>query len=170
MLARARRSPASDAGFSLIELMVVVLIIAILLAIAVPTFLGARSRAQNRAAQSNLRTGLTAEKTLYTDSQAYQDATTMATAESSLSYVTTTPTAGKQLEVAPSEGGASVCLIAQSASGNFYGLFEEAYTGGGWIAGGTYYAMWSSAPACPTGSFSAGSSSGWYSTASAASW
>ena len=44
-----------DEGFTLIELMVVVLIIAILIAIAIPTFLGARQRAQDRAAQSSLR-------------------------------------------------------------------------------------------------------------------
>src|SRR5437763_8482530 len=40
-----------------------------LLAIAIPTFLGARSRAQDRAAQSNLRNALTAEKTYYTDTE-----------------------------------------------------------------------------------------------------
>src|SRR5581483_666826 len=55
----------------LIELMVVVLIIAILLAIAIPTFLGARTKAQDRAAQSDLRNALTAEKTFYVDGQAY---------------------------------------------------------------------------------------------------
>ena len=60
-----------EQGFTLIELMVVVLIIAILIAIAIPTFLGARQRAQDRAAQSDLRNGLTAEKTFYTDSQTY---------------------------------------------------------------------------------------------------
>src|SRR5690348_9077923 len=71
MLSLARRRRDDEQGFTLIELMVVVLIIAILIAIAIPTFLGARQRAQDRAAQSDLRNGLTAEKTVYTDNQSY---------------------------------------------------------------------------------------------------
>ena len=58
-------------GFTLIELMVVVLIIAILIAIAIPTFLGARQRAQDKQAQSNLRNALVTEDEFYTDNQAY---------------------------------------------------------------------------------------------------
>ncbi len=65
------RSRDQEEGFTLIELMVVVLIIAILIAIAIPTFLGARQRAQDRATQSDLRNGLTAEKTVFTDAQTY---------------------------------------------------------------------------------------------------
>src|ERR1700760_246168 len=65
------RSRDREECFTLIELMVVVLIIAILIAIAIPTFLGARQKAQDRAAQSNLRNALTAAKTAYVDSQNY---------------------------------------------------------------------------------------------------
>jgi type IV pilus assembly protein PilA len=67
----SQRSEREERGFTLIELMVVVLIIAILIAIAIPTFLGARQRAQDRAAQSNVRNALTAEKTFFTDGQVY---------------------------------------------------------------------------------------------------
>ncbi len=69
---RTRRD-GDESGFTLIELMVVVLIIAILIAIAIPTFLGARDRANDKAAESSLRNGLTAAKTIYTDGENYGD-------------------------------------------------------------------------------------------------
>ncbi len=88
MLETLRRRREDEEGFTLIELMVVVLIIAILLAIAIPTFLGARNRANDRAAQSSLRNALTAAKTIYTDSQTYTAAsnTALPGVEPSLTY------------------------------------------------------------------------------------
>ena len=62
---------AAEAGFTLIELMVVLLIIAILLAIAIPTFLGVTNSATDRAAQANLTNALTEGKTLYEVNGAY---------------------------------------------------------------------------------------------------
>lgn len=51
-----------DGGFTLIELIVVLLILAILLAIAIPIFLGLTGGASDRAAQSNLNIALTNAK------------------------------------------------------------------------------------------------------------
>jgi type IV pilus assembly protein PilA len=81
-LSRLRKGRAAEEGveigedgFTLIELMVVLLIIAILLAIAIPTFLGVTNTAGDRAAQSNLTNALTEAKALYEVSQSYSPIT-----------------------------------------------------------------------------------------------
>ena len=79
-----------DAGFTLIELMVVLLILAILLAIAIPTFLGVTKSANDRAAQSNLNTALVnAKASFQQNQQTYTgiNPATLTADEPSLSYV-----------------------------------------------------------------------------------
>jgi type IV pilus assembly protein PilA len=89
MLKNIRTKMQDDKGFTLIELMVVVLIIAILIAIAIPTFLGLRRRAQDRAAQSDLRNTLTNAKAFFADTEDYSTVTAAALTaqEPSLTFV-----------------------------------------------------------------------------------
>jgi len=85
---KARMGRDDEQGFTLIELMVVVLIIAILLAIAIPTFLGARNSANARGAQSNLRNALTAEQTEWTNTQGFNSTpATMKGIEEAINWV-----------------------------------------------------------------------------------
>lgn len=91
-----------DKGFTLIELMVVVLIIAILLAIAIPTFLGAQNKAKDRSAQSSARNALTNAKTIYADSATYAAVTPAAllASEPSLTFQPGVSTGPKNVSVA----------------------------------------------------------------------
>lgn len=61
-------------GFTLIELMIVILIIAILVAIAIPVFLSARNSSWKRTCQSNIRTINGAVNTYYAEALSYPGA------------------------------------------------------------------------------------------------
>src|SRR5207237_940944 len=61
----------AELGFTLIELMVVVLIIGILVTIALPVFAGARNRASDKAAESILRNALPAAVSYYVEKATY---------------------------------------------------------------------------------------------------
>ena len=143
-----------EGGFTLIELMVVVLIIAILIAIAIPTFLGARRRAQDKQAQSNLRNALTAEKAFYVDNQAYaadDDATELAALqgiESALTWDSVTAATRGVDVVSPALGGANsqvVVLQSNSASARIFCLADQASG----ADAGTWFANAAAGGACP---------------------
>jgi len=114
--------------------MVVLLILAILLAIAIPTFLGVTKSANDRASQSNLNTALVNAKAAFQQNgQSYSGVTTgtLATAEPSLSFTTATigtyaaTLQGSAISMFTSADGKGIVLTAYSKSGNCWILADN---------------------------------------------
>lgn len=130
----ARGRYGKDEGFTLIELMVVVLIIAILLAIAIPTFLGAQNKAKDRSAQSSLRNSLTLAKTANADLQNYSDSTfftVLKDSEPTIAFVDATVAPGnsvgpKSVSVLMPTGGTTFIAAAFSEANNCFYIMESA--------------------------------------------
>ena len=172
MLKHLKERRQSEEGFTLIELMVVVLIMGILMAIAIPTFLSTQGSANDASAKSNATNVFTAEKAYYEDNQVFIDsgstdngltldpnlpwgANGNATTKTQVTaqVEATDAASGAFTEVTPGAGtgtGSVVLVEAYSKSGNCFYIVDDVTSYSAPILGYAESSVACATPAIPT--------------------
>ena len=132
MLETSKKDPEREGGFGLIEVTLVIVVLAILLAIAIPNFVGASNAARDRSPRASLRITLTAAKVIYSDTGSFLGATTAALAKSEpeLKFLSKASTGPKVVRVHTATA-TDTMLSAQSEVGKCYFVTESTKYGPG---------------------------------------
>jgi type IV pilus assembly protein PilA len=108
-----------DEGFSLIELLVVIIIIGILAAIAIPVYLNQRNKGYDAAAKADAKALATQEEAWLTAHETYTDTIGAGT------LTEFRPTTGVQTS-AKAKGSEGFCIVSLSESGRYFWFDSKA--------------------------------------------
>jgi len=117
-------------GFTLVELMVVILIIGILITIGLPVFLGARNRAENAAAGADLRNAMVSAKIYFSTDESYTGFNVAAAQAQApdLPWVgASDPGATDDIAIATASGP-DVLLVRRSVAGAYFCASDDGTT------------------------------------------
>ena len=141
MINRLRVRAQSESGFTLVELLVVMLILGLLAAIAIPAFFNQRTKAQDSSAKTTAKTAQTALETYATDNNgSYASATraslkniepTLSSASSGNNSISTLTTTSNSYTITVTSASGNTFSIVRATNGSLTYPCTPSSGGGG---------------------------------------